>query len=208
LRTAFQCLLPPLLVLALTACSTVPTLDVDESERISRYEARSGRLALLGSWTLEGRLAVRGEEEGGSGSFNWSRTGSTNRMDFYGAFGRGAWRLAADDSGAVLERADGSVYRAGSIDELVRSEVGWEIPVGALGWWARGMAAPGGFSARTLDEAGRLIDLEQGGWTIEYGRYRAFGDLDLPVKVVARSPEWQLKLAIREWELPPDGSGQ
>ena len=52
-----------------------------------------------------------------------------------------------------------------------------------------------------IDEEGNLSELLQGGWTIEYGRYRTFEGVNLPVKLTARQAEWKVKLAIRDWEL-------
>jgi len=189
------------LILLLAACGTVPHTAVEEKESARLYASRHDRLAASTSWALDGRLAVSNEEDGGSGNFRWSQAADSNRMDFHGALGRGAWRLTAKDGGAELELSDGTVHRAGTIDELVQSQLGWTVPVDNLSWWVRGMSAPGSYHRRTLDEAGRLLELHQGGWSIEYGRYRSFNGVDLPVKVVATRAEWKVKLGVRGWAM-------
>jgi len=195
-------LIMALLVTGLPACSTLQEAKVDHTARDHLYETRLDIFGGIDSWVLEGRLAVSNDEDGGSGHFSWNKQGESHRMDFHGALGRGAWRLESDSSGAQLELADGTTHRARTIGELVRRQVGWEIPLDALAWWVRGLAAPGVIQHRELDEEGRLVELLQRDWTIEYGRYRAVGNLDLPIKLTAHQAENTVKLAIRNWQIP------
>jgi outer membrane lipoprotein LolB len=190
-----------LLVMLLPGCSSMQAVDVDEPGRNRLYQTRFDQLARFDNWNLEGRLAVSNSEDGGSGHFKWRKSTGDNQMDFHGALGRGAWRLVADERGAELELADGTVHRGDSIDKLVRLQVGWEIPVGSLSWWVRGLAAPGEYQERMIDDEGKLRQLLQGGWSVEYGRYSLVEGISLPVKLTARQDDWKVKLAIRGWEL-------
>ena len=185
----------------LSACSTIPPGSQDLAARALLYEDRQDQLVEAVSWSLQGRLAVRNDQDGGSGSFRWLEQPQNTQMDFHGALGRGAWRLVAEPAGVVLERADGSSQRAGTIDELVQGELGWAIPVDALSWWVRGLAAPGEVERRMLNETGSLAELQQLDWTIEYGRYRSFQGLELPVKMTARRQDVSVKLAVKDWDL-------
>lgn len=190
-----------LLIMFAQACSTVRTVGEDAAVRVERYETRAEILGSLDNWVLKGRLAVSDDNDGGSGNLHWQQRSGESRMDFHGAMGRGAWRLAASDGLAELELADGSRYRAETIGELVRGQLGWEIPVEALSWWVRGLEAPGDFENRVLEEDGTLGLLSQQGWEIEYGRYREVGAFTLPLKLTARQADKTVKLAIRDWEI-------
>jgi outer membrane lipoprotein LolB len=187
--------------LLITACSSVPTADIDQAERVLLYEARSGALAGAERWALKGRLAVNDGEDGGSGHLNWQKHGQTSSLNFHGALGRGAWQLNADENGAVLKWADGEVHRADSVGELVEQQLGWTIPVNALAWWVRGLTAPGDWDLRQLDEHGNLEKLSQLGWNIEYSRYRDAGSVSMPVKLTARRQSYTVKVAIQDWDL-------
>jgi len=201
LRQTTSPLLAALLLWVLAACGTVRPIDQDQSERQPLYDQRLARLGPLDSWTLEGRLAISDDRDGGSGFLNWRQESGESQMDFHGALGRGAWRLEAGRDGAELAFADGRVYRADSIDALLRSQVGWQVPVDKLSWWIRGLAAPGKVEWRSLDEAGRLSQLEQFGWSIEYGRYGPVGGETMPVKMTARQADRTVKVAVRKWDL-------
>lgn len=194
-----------LLLVLLAGCTTTPIHELGSAEGERLYGERRLRLASMDRWELEGRLAVSDGDQGGSGHFTWRQAEGESEMDFYGAFGRGAWRLTANAGIARLELADGSSYRASSVEELVRNEVGWNVPVKALAWWVRGLAAPGDFSGRGIDEQGRLRSLEQHGWVIEFPRYARYNDESLPIRLTARRGDSKIKLAIRDWRLaaPP-----
>jgi outer membrane lipoprotein LolB len=193
-----------LLLMLLSACTTMRPVDVDLKARVNLYETKSDQLARFSDWNMVGRLGVSNSEDGGSGHFSWRQNSSDSQMDFHGALGRGAWRLEADEEGAELKLADGTIHLADSIDQLVRVQVGWEIPVDKLSWWVRGLVAPGEYQERLIDEQGNLDELVQDGWAIEYGRYRVFGGISLPVKLVARQADWKVKLAISDWKLLED----
>lgn len=187
--------------LLITACSTVPDKEIDQTARDSLYAAKSLVLAEVEQWALQGRLAINDGKEGGSGHLKWQNYGHSSSMNFHGPLGRGAWQLHANESGAVLQRADGTVHRAGTVGELIERRLGWEIPVNALAWWVRGLSAPGNWEARQIDEQGNLKELSQLGWRIEYGRYRDVGSVSMPMKLTARRQSYTVKFAIQRWDL-------
>jgi outer membrane lipoprotein LolB len=189
------------LPLWLAACATMPETEPGQAERELFYNQRQTRLGEATRWELEGKLAVSNESDGGSGHFRWKKSPGADQMNFHGALGRGAWRLDADSQGAELTLADGSVYRSEDLRDLVRTRVGWSVPVDHLARWVRGLSAPGADNGRTLDERGRLVSLEQAGRFIGFGRYRNVDGEDLPVKVTARRNDSTVKLAIRRWTL-------
>ena len=180
------------------ACSTVPTGGLPPADR---YEARADALAATTGWALKGRLALRDERDGGSGTLQWRQGIEGSRMDFHGALGRGAWRLQADSSGAELELADGRRFRAETVNELALEQLGWTVPVDALAWWVLGLQAPGAVEARVLSEDGTLQRLLQRDWIIEYGRYREVDGLELPIRLTATRGERSVRLAVRDWVL-------
>jgi len=190
----------------LAACSTTQGTRPQSPELTALYETRLQGLLELDQWALEGRLAVNNGKDGGSGNFNWRELGNETTMSFHGAFGRGAWRLEAEPGKAILQLADGEVYRASSSHALVEQALGWEVPVDALAWWVRGLAAPGAWTSHEFDEDGKFLALNQFGWDIEFARYLNVNGMALPQKMTARQGASTVKLAIRKWNLDADRS--
>ena len=151
------------LVLALSACATAPLSRESNAERQAAYDARSAGISTWTRWGFKGRLSMDDGTDGGSGQLDWLTEGKESRLDFRGTLGRGAWRLSMGPHSATLQRADGSRVEAESVEELVLGEVGWRLPVEALSWWVRGLRAPGVAERIELDEAGRIVRLDQAG---------------------------------------------
>jgi outer membrane lipoprotein LolB len=185
----------------LAGCAAIPPEDEEQALREPLYLQRAALLQRVDAWALDGRLAVSDDQDGGSGSFQWRNDAGGSRMDFHGALGRGAWRLEADGRGAELAFADGTIHRAETVDALVREQLGWRVPVDKLDWWVRGLAAPGTVQGKSLDPQGRLSDLQQDGWRIEYGRYGSVGDAEMPFRMTARQDDRTVKIAVKKWRL-------
>ena len=192
-------------ILFLAACSSQPRVVSGPDVRHDLYRARLDNLEKITDWSLEGRLAVNDGKDGGSGHFNWVQEDGANHMDFHGALGRGAWRLNADQKEAVLELANGEVYRARTVGELVFRQLGWKVPVEPLKYWVRGLQAPGQSETLELDEQGLPEKLSQFGWEIEFDRYRESMGTAMPGKMTARRDNQTVKLVVRNWALGPGG---
>ncbi|MEJ8567429.1 lipoprotein insertase outer membrane protein LolB [Elongatibacter sediminis] len=187
-----------------TACSPVPRRTAEDPVRVEAYQQRLRLLTGVADWEVEGRLAITDGREGGSGALIWVQSGEAVSMSFRGTLGRGSWRLSATARHAELQTADGQVYQASDVGDLVRLHAGWEVPVDALSWWVRGLAADEAWESRELDEFGRLTRLQQSGWEVEFSRYRETGIAQVPARIFARRGDYAVKLVIRDWRLGPD----
>ncbi len=106
---------------------------------------------------------------------------------------------------ALLEKSDGTRTRSATVDQLIQLEIGWQVPVDALRWWVRGLAAPGALQGLELDGSGLPRRLEQQGWTIEFERYQQVGDLSMPGRLEAVNAPYRIKLAVSRWALAAGG---
>lgn len=187
-----------LLVVVLAGCAGQPRENTDQDARHAAWADRSARLGDLENWGFTSRLSIDDGADGGSGRLDWRTRPSSSSLQFRGALGQGAWRLAMDPDGATLSLADGSVYQGASVNELVQRETNWRIPVDALSWWVRGLAF-GDPELLELDPEGRPLLLREAGWTIEYERFDDFNGLHLPIRLQAFDGQVRVKLAISRW---------
>jgi len=194
-----------LLGLLLTACAGRAPYEPDRETRTASYEVRAGRIQTFPRWSLTARLGVDDGRDGGSGRLEWGVDGSSSTLEFRGTLGRGAWRLALDETGATLSRADGSVVHDPSVAELVRRESGLLIPVDSLQWWVRGMARPDQEHHLELDPSGLPVELDQDGWRVRYDRYLEQDSLWLPRRLEATRGDYRVKLVISRWSMHAGG---
>lgn len=196
---------PLLLAATLLGACAAPAPMTSTGEREAAYAERSEQLASWERWGLTGRLGVDGGEEGGSGRLDWNDSGEASSLQFRGALGQGAWRLDISPGITRLERSDGSIAEAADVDRLVWEETGWTLPVTALEWWVRGLAAPDRQAPERmeLNPDGTIALLEQAGWRITFERYMDWADQSLPSRLEAVRDQLTVKLAVSRWRGGP-----
>lgn len=202
MRPAAGLLVPALLL----GCASVPPPAVENP--VAAWELRQSELKPVTSWNLHGRLALRSAEQGWHATLDWERDGERHRMDFTGPLGRGHLRLIQDGRGAELRDADQRTWRAQNAEQILYRATGWSLPLEGLNYWILGLPAPAPASDQQLDSLGRLKNLTQSGWRIEFLEYARYGSLDLPVKMyvkkdrAAGGPEGDMleaRLIIERW---------
>ncbi len=117
--------------------------------------------------------------------------------------GQGVAELRGGPAGMELRNAEGRLYRAADADALVRQALGLELPLRGLAWWVVGQPRPAATYHATANADGRLGELEQDGWHIDFSRYAASNGYVLPGKLVARrGNELEVRLVVDAWDLP------
>lgn len=154
----------------------------------------------LEQWQLEGKLGYRSPEDSGSAFVHWQQKPDAFQVTLTGPFGAGATRIQADVTGAVLRRAGSEDIRAASAAELTTWLFGWQWPIDQMRYWIKGLPAPEPRAVRTERDAnGRLVHLEQAGWTLAFDRYALFEQWLLPGRVKGRYGDISFTLIIKNW---------
>jgi len=165
------------------------------------YQDRTAKISANVEWALVGKISLDDGDQGGSGRLQWDVKPGHSELDFHGALGRGAWHLQIGPEGVLLKMADGTEQTAAGVSELIQDHMGWPVPLEALQWWVRGLAAPGVVENEQLGTDGLLISLRQFGWNVEFNRYDSFGDVALPIRLNATRDNYRVKLAISRWRM-------
>ena len=194
------------LLVTLNACTGV-AVKLPEDEQLAANRERAEQLATMLEWGFVGKISLDDGDEGGSGRLQWDVNQDVSVLDFHAAMGRGAWHLDFGPQGATLKEADGVVRTATTVNTLIQDRMGWPIPVDALQWWVRGLAAPDAIEAQQLDSEGRMAQLQQLGWSVIFKRYSEDAGIAMPVRLEATRADYRVKLAISRWHLNP-GAGE
>jgi len=187
-------------LLVLNACTGVAVKETGTGNKAA-YQDRATKIAAISEWGFVGRISLDDGDRGGSGRLQWEVRPGNSELDFHGAMGRGAWHLRISPEGAVLKEANGAEQTAAGVNALIQDRIGWPIPVDALQWWVRGLAAPGAVEDQKFDSQGLLISLGQFGWSVDYDRYDSVDGAVLPARLNARRDNYRVKLAIRRWQM-------
>ena len=154
-------------------------------------------VAPVPAFELSGRVAVRFQERGFASAVRWKQTDGSDEIWLTAPLGQTIAYLQADATGATLTAADQKQYRAGSIESLTRSALGWRFPVSGMRYWLLGQPAPGmALAAAERDDAGRITRFRQDDWQVTIN-YAATGGAPSRLEIVGSDAE--IRFVIDRW---------
>jgi len=146
---------------------------------------------------LSGRIAVRFKDESSTGNVAWRHGPRNDEVMITSPLGQGVARIVRDGESITLTDAEGREHRASDAEALTEKTLGFRLPLAGLADWVRARPGPGPSQVRK-DDAGRIAELEQSGWKIEYQEWGADGKL--PARMKLTYPGLELRLAIAQWK--------
>ena len=100
-----------------------------------------------------------------------------------------------------LNTSKGKSYSAEDPEDLMQELFGYSLPVNGLQFWMRGIPDPEQvYASLELDEQGRLKQLNQAGWLIDYNRYHD-GKPAMPAFIKISNKTLNAKIVIDHWSL-------
>lgn len=190
-------LLTILILSFVAACATAPRAPVGGS--VALWQDRWTRIGAIEQWTLQGRAVITHDQEGWQVNLDWQQRPDGYVLHMTGPLGQGAAELSGSHDRVRLSMADGRTFEAATAGELLLEKLGWDLPVSNLRYWVLGIPAPGTHDLRQIDEQGRVLEMVQDGWSVQYQHYNDVGSIQLPGKFIARSNAWRIKLVIDTW---------
>ncbi len=188
----------------LAGCATAPATKPGVPAGVWPSELaveRAEKLAPITTWKLDGRLGVQLENDGFSAALVWLQNGERFDIRLFDPVGRRVAWLRGDDKAVDLQTAQGQSFRGDNPERLLQKYLGWSIPVRSLTWWVKGLPDPTTVAWRQeFDDNGRLVALEQGGWSMRIASYQSDDKLALPKLTKMAQGNVRLKLLIKSWE--------
>lgn len=120
------------------------------------------------SLELQGRIALRYGDEGGSARITWRHSDSADDMLVTSALGQGIARITRENGDIRLVTSDGKEHRAADAEALTEAVLGWRLPLSGLPDWVQGRPSAGRPAQLRRDDGGRVTAIEQDAWRIEY----------------------------------------
>lgn len=174
------------LALAMGGCAaTVSTPDVSQVTQQTR------------NWIVQGRIGIQTDEQTLSGTFHWQHREESDELLLTSPLGQGVARIVARPAGVTLELPNQPERFAADAETLTRDSLGYALPVSGLVWWVQAQPAPGRVSEARRDAAGRLVQLKQDGWAIEY-QYAADASVR-PRKIWVARNGLEIRLVADRW---------
>lgn len=192
---------------ALLLCTTLLSACVSQSDRdpqASQWLLHQQQIAGLEFWEFNGKVAFSTPDAAESARVHWLQQGPESRVTLSGPVG---WsRATIISNGTKLELLrDGQTQTLAADDSTaLEQQLGWPLPAKLLPWWVRGIPDPSlSVDAQTMD-LGRLQQLQQGGWQVDFDSYQRSGDYTLPAKIRLSRAGVSGKIILRQWKLGAD----
>lgn len=187
------------LLVLLTACTTPAPRPVEDPQQ--SWQHYSQWLGRLTHWDIQGRIALRSYDQAVNANLHWKQDGDSYAIELTGPLGQGGVSLQGTADSARLITGDVDEV-ATDAQALLFAHTGYVLPLEALRYWIRGLPQPDVGSQHTLDDQGRLAQVQQAPWQVRFRAYALYGDHTLPHKVFVENHQLSVRVVIDQWVLP------
>lgn len=185
----------------LYGCATTQQVSTGPIGKPMSWKERSAELKRVQSWTVLGSVSIQHAARTDLASLQWDQQYENYRFGLSGPLGFGRVEINGKPGRITLIQSNKPPLSASTPESLMQRQLGWQIPIVPLYYWARGLPAPNMPAKTTFDSNNHLVRLEQARWVIEYPEYMPVGEIDLPRKMQLESKNLKVKLVAREWRL-------
>ena len=154
---------------------------------------------LSANWTLQGRIGIQTDAQSLSGTLHWQHREQSDELLLTSPLGQGVARIVINAEGAELDMPNQPARYAADAESLTSAALGYSLPVAGLVWWVQAQPAPGRTFDATRDAAGRLAQLKQDGWVIDY-QYAADAPAR-PRRLVVVRDGLEIRLVADSWSV-------
>ena len=187
------------LLVCLLAAACAPVRVRETPAAAAAQAAREAGLAPRAHWTLTARIAVSNGQDGGSGELVWRQDGERYTFTVHAPVTGRTWKLSGDAQRAVLEGVDPQPDAGTDAQRLLHERLGWDVPLGDLNAWVRGLRAESAHADVQYDERNLPAVINQSGWKVEYRDWFSDRTPQLPRKVFASRGTARVRMAIESW---------
>lgn len=160
----------------------------------------SGSIAPSSPFDLLGRVLAGADGRAFSAGFRWRHEMQSNEIWLMSPTGTTLAYISSDAAGATLITADQQEYRAFSAEGLTRQALGWALPLAQLQYWVRGEMVPDvAAEAVERDVRGRLVRLDQAGWSLRFAYPEVPAQSALPRRLDLEQAGQRIRMVIDEW---------
>jgi len=196
------------LLLALSACATLPEPQPVNAHSHELWRQQVSRLKPLDQWSIRGRVAVYVEEDVYNLGMSWQRRGMNSTLKLEASLGQGLIKLEKNENSVQLTTAEGESVHGHNAQQVLHETTGLLIPVEGLETWIKGIPHEQTDFRHGIDGDGNTRTLQQDGWHINYLDFTLANpqfaeQLTLPRRLYMKHGKLALKIVIDQWQNKP-----
>ena len=168
------------IALLINGCTTLrlpsqPTSTYQTQSWQQRYQA----LSRISRWSIDGAFSIQQPGKTVMAAYDWQQKARNYHIRVHSSLDIYSVNISGRPGMVLLWRSPKERYTARTPEQLMQSQLGWQLPISNLYYWMRGIPAPGAYRAN-FDPYGHLIILQQNGWYIRFSQYTPIGPIELP----------------------------
>ena len=175
----------------LAACSSLPTAQGDHAE---------GHGPVL-SFSLSGRFAIRQDQHRDTVLVRWEHAVGREHLTLSTPLGNQVMLLEASPGHARLTLPDRAPLEAADAASLMRSALGYALPVQGLAQWVSGTLPLSAITASEGVGEAYTVRFSEDGWTGVLERWREIGAERLPGLITIERDDLHLRLVVDSWSV-------
>ncbi len=160
---------------------------------------RQKRLNALKHWQIQGAVSIRQPQQSFIAAYTWYQRQHHYSISLHSSLDLASIKLTGKPGQVTLTDAKGHVTRSSNLDQLMRQQLGWSLPVQKLNYWIRGLKAPGSGTIN-FNQLGQTQRIQQLGWDIHYNRYQRIRSLELPTLLDISGHQLHIRIVIKHWQ--------
>lgn len=187
------------LALILASCAITPKASL--GTHYLPWGDRQLQLSNLKTWELYSVVAIKTSKQNIAAHVNWQQFDDNYTLNITSQFNIGGVKITGDKEQVTLWRSINDKITTRTPEILMIQELGWELPISNMRYWALGLPVPKLAYKSQFDAYNHLIFLQQQGWEINYANFIAVNDVDLPTTIILSNVKLQIKVIIKYWQL-------
>lgn len=202
-----------LLATQFSACSSLPTaatINQHQTDQTKQINQAGTTRHYQDHLQLSGRLTIRytqnDKEQSITANFEWQQDPGNTEITLISPTGQIVAKIEQNASGARLQQANQPPHHAANMEALLRSQLGWSLPVAGLRDWLQGYTKNADQSYRAVpseDDA----RLEADDWQLRYASWARETGAAHPKRIDlyrndSQAGEIAIKILIDQWTTP------
>jgi outer membrane lipoprotein LolB len=187
------------IVIILTGLLCGCTSQIPSKHYSLSWQDRQQQLRKLHDWQINGYMYIQAPQRNFAAFLNWEQQQNNYTIYISGPLGIGSVKIYGKPGIFTLQTADGKKFTAITPEQLVKQQLGWELPISNMYYWIRGIPVPRKQATNYLDNYNHLTELHQQGWQIYYANYIRISNIDLPETIILYYPKLNVKIIVNKW---------
>ena len=153
------------------------------------------------SWQMDGRIGVQAQSSAWQANLVWDHEESQDRLRISGPLSQGAISIIVQKDLIYLNEGNGKTELSKDPQSLLRSRLGFSVPLSSLRYWIMGVPDPSLPSRSVTGAVSSEHGFEQSGWVVLAGPDEIVGGWRLPQKLAINGAGVRLKILADNWDV-------